>query len=305
MTTYKNLDADQGLFFEHELENIKKKTYEIQYPQIMARTVFPAAAELSHPGSQSVTYEMYDQVGAAKLLHSYAEDIPQVEVKGNRYTRQVYAGSLSHSYSVDDIDAASMSGKPMSSMKAAAVRRGLLQLESNLAFYGDPATDIPSFINNPTFNAEDATAQWENATAEQIIDDMISMQESIVDNSNGVEIPDTLILPTKQYSRLKTMPRSTTSDTSVLDYFVQQSPYITTVMPVHELKDSLDTAVNGSKDCAIMYTRSPDKLWLEVVKDVTFLPAQEHGLMLKVPAYNKTAGVIVPFPKAICVLSGI
>ena len=301
---YKNLDAAQGIYMETELESMKSKAYQVEYPELMARQVFPAAQEVSHPGSQSVSYEMYDQVGMAKILHSYAQDLPAIEVEGSKYVRQVYTGAVSHSYSVDDIDAASMAGKPMSAMKMQAARRALLQLENKLAFKGDG--DIPSFFNNSNFTSHDADQKWDSsATADDVLDDLLAAQEAMVDASNGVELPDTLLLPQKQYSLLATMPRSAQSDTTVLQFFLANSPYISTVLPVHECKGALGAAVNTSKDCAVMYKRSPEKLWLEVVKDVTFMPAQEDGLMLKIPSYFKTAGVICPYPKSVCIVKGI
>lgn len=302
--TYKNIDADAGVFFEHELEEVKSRAYEVEYPQLMARTVFPAASQLSHPGAQSVTYEMYDFVGQAKILHSYAADIPMVEVKGNRFTRQVYTEALGFNYSIDDIDAARMAGKPLNDMKAKTVRRGLLKLEDTIAFHGDSTTDIPSFLENPNVNRVVPTANWTDGTATgaDIIDDLVAMEQSIIDSSNGVEAPNTLVVCPETYARLAMTIHTDGVDKTVLQHFLDNSAYITTVLSVPNFK------VGGVKDgerYAMMYDRSPDKLWLEVVKDVTFLPAQEKALMFQVPAYMKTAGVICPFPKSVCIAQNV
>ena len=48
-------------------------------------------------------------------------------------------------------------------------------------------------------------------------------------------MPNTVLLPVAQYTLIASTPRSTASDTTILEYFIQNNPFITTVDWVPEL----------------------------------------------------------------------
>ena len=88
---------------------------------------------------------------------------------------------------------------------------------------------------------------------------------------------------------------NTYSDLSLLDYIVQKFPFIEQVVSCHELKGSGPSG----KDCAMMYRKDPEKLTMEIPQDVEFLPEQVDGLMFKVPAHARTAGVVIYCPLSV------
>lgn len=309
--TFINLDADEGIFFEKELEQLKSRTYDVQYPMLLARQLFPLDST-TDTGAATVTYQTWDHVGMAKLIHSYATDLPNVEVTAKETTRKIYGEGIAFGYSIQDIRAARMAGKPLEQRKADAARRQLLQLENSLAFDGDAATDIPSFITNTNFNqvtpvdGAGGFTTWSSKTPDEIIADVTLMTTAIRDISNGVEAPNTLLLPEAQYTLISTTPRSSTSDTTILNFILGSNAWVQTVLPVYNLKDKAPSnAAYDSEDVACLYDRSPEKLWLETPQDVEMFAAQEKGLMFEVPAHMRTAGVIVAYPKSIATLYGI
>jgi hypothetical protein len=38
---YTNLDSEAGYFFERELEQVKAESYDVLYPDLLARDIFP------------------------------------------------------------------------------------------------------------------------------------------------------------------------------------------------------------------------------------------------------------------------
>ena len=305
------LDAEEGIFFSRELEQIKSKAYEVQYPELLARRLFPLDST-TDTGAATVTYQSWDHVGMAKLIHSYADDLPNVELTAKETTRKIFGEGISFNYSIQEIRNARFAGKPLEQRKANAARRQLLQLENSIAFLGDATVGIPGFINNANVNSvtiadgAGGTTDWASKTPDEIIADITNMTSTIRDVSNGVESPNTLLLPEAQFTLISTTPRSSTSDTTILNFILGSNAWIRDIIPCYDLKGAAPVSASyDSTDCMILYDRNPDKLWLEVPQDVEMLPAQEHGLSFKTPVHARTAGVIIAYPLSVAQGNGI
>jgi len=308
VTEFKALDANETIFFAKELEYLKARTYDILYPELMARRLFPLDSS-ADTGAKTITYQTWDHVGMAKLIHNYAEDLPNIELNATESTRLIYSSGVAFGYSLQDIRSAAYAGKPLEQRKANAARRQMLYLENQLAFNGDATTQIPPFINNSqtikvtlSNGATGGSTTWATKTPDEIIKDINAMCSAIRTTTNGVETPNTLLLPEKQYTQIATTPRSTTSDATILGFVLSSNPFIREVIPVYNLSAA---ATNGTSDVAILYDRNPDKLTLEVPQDVEFLPVQEEGFMFNTPVHARTAGVIIYYPKSIAQADGI
>lgn len=309
--TFVNMDANESMFFAEELEHVKSRSYDVQYPELLCRKLFPISNEVDS-GAESMAYETYDHLGEAKLIHSYANDLPSVEVSGKKTVRQIYSSGISFGYSIQDVRNAKMAGKPLSQRKANACRRQMLVLENKIAFHGDTASDIPGFINNASVTAvtladgTGGTTDWDSKTADEIIADISNITNSIVDSTNGVEMPDTLLVPIAQYGKLAETARSTGSDTTILKFVLDTNPYLTSIIPVYELKGAAPSSASyDSTDCMIAYKRDPGKLTLEIPQDVEFLNPQEKALYYSVPVHARVAGVVIYYPKSIAQANGI
>ena len=306
-----NIDADEGIFFEKELESLKSQSYDVLYPELMARMLFPVDST-SNPGASTVAYQTWDHTGKAKIVANYADDFPTIEVNAKETIRKIYSEGISFGYSIQDIRAAQLAGKALEVRKMNAARRQLLQLENTLAFDGDADTDIPGIINNADINSvtpvdgAGGTTNWSTKTPDEILNDVQLMTSAIRDISNGVESPNTLILPEAQYTLISTTPRSTTSDTTILEFLLKSNAWVSQVIPVYNLKDKAPVAAGyDSEDLAILYDRNPEKLWLETPQDVEFFAPQEKNLMFEIPGHMRTAGVVIAYPKSLCQLNGI
>lgn len=104
-----NLDAEAGIFFENELEHMKARSYDVLYPDLLARRLFPVDSS-ADSGDETISFETWDNVGMAKLLHTYAMDLPNVELTASKTTRQIYGMGVAFGYSLQDIRAARKSG---------------------------------------------------------------------------------------------------------------------------------------------------------------------------------------------------
>lgn len=317
MRNFVNLDSNESIFFLRELEFLKSKSYDQLYPQLLARRLFPLDSS-ADTGASTISYESFDHAGAAGLIHHYANDLPNLEVKGKLITRQVYGEGISFGFSLQDIRASAFAGKSLEDKKAIAARRQMLSLENKIAFHGNdatlgvPGTDIPGFLNlaNGTSvtiaDGAGGKTTWATKTPDEIIADVGNMTTTIRDTTNGVEGGNTMLIPETPYGLISTTPRSSTSDTTILEFILKSNAWIREIIPVFNLKDAAPASGSyDSEDMIIVYDRSPDKLTLEVPQDIEFMNPEERALYFSVAVHARTAGVIVYYPKSVAQGNGI
>lgn len=299
------LDSNESIFFARELEHIKSKTYDVQFPELTAVKVIPVSNEVN-PGAESITYGQYEPTGYAKIISNYADDLPRADVAGKEFTAKVKSVGVSYGYSVQDIRAARMAGKPLEQRKATAARRANDQSVNKIAYFGDSKHGLQGLLTHPNIpeyilpaDGAGGSMKFKDKTPDQVLRDLNGMVGQMIATTGGVEIPDTLLLPFDVYADLSTR-RITDTNTTILKFFIEQSPYIKTVMPIPELK-----AAVSNKDVAIIYRRSPEKLTLEIPQVFEQFPPETKGLEYVVPCHSRCAGVIIYYPLSLSKAVGI
>jgi hypothetical protein len=304
---FQNLDSDESIFFERELEALKSKTYDIKYPELKARTLIPVSFEAG-PGAETISYEQYSQVGMAKLIANYADDLPRADVGAKKFSSPVKSVAMSYGWNLQEVRAAAMAGKPLVTRKAGAAKRGHMAMENSIAWFGDSASGLPGFLSNANVSTvvipadgTGASALWSTKTPDQIIRDINLMTRTVHTVSKGVEFANTLLLPLEQFNLLFDTPRSSTSDTSIGKWVLDNNPHLDTIDWLEELNG---TGPSGADQMAV-YNRNPEKLTLEIPQDFEQLPVQERGLEFLVPTHHRVGGVIMYYPLSVAKASGI
>lgn len=300
-------DSNESLFLQRQLDFIKTQTYDIKYAELKARKLIPVSSE-ADPGAEKIFYRSYDQTGLAKVIANYADDLPRADVKGQEFFAAVKTLGASYGYNLQEMRAAVYGNVPLEQRRANAARRSIAQLENSISFFGDAATGLQGLLTNPNIPSvtipADGTGSsklWSTKTPDQIIRDLNLIANSIPSVSLGVEIPDTLLLPISQYNYIASTARSANSDTTILNYFLQNNPYIKQVEWVNELKG----AGPSSTDMIFAYRRSPEVLTMEVPSDFEQLELQIVNLEYKVPCIERFAGVLIYYPLALAFGTGI
>ena len=301
-------DAAESIFFAKELESVKAKTYDVKYPVLKARTLFPVSMEAG-AGAETITYEQYDEVGMAKIIASYADDLPRADVKGKQFTSPIKSLGASYGYNFQEIRAAKMAGKPLTQRKASAAKKAILFKENDIAFKGDATTGLQGFLTHPNIplvtiaaDGTGALTTFASKTPAQILRDLHKIVNSVPENTFEIEYADTLLMPLTQYNYIKTTPWSQTgTPESILEVFLKQSDTIKNVVPVYQLKG----AGAGATDRMAVYRRDSEVLTLEIPQDFEQFPEQERNLEAVVPCHSRTGGVIVYYPMACAFVDGI
>lgn len=300
------LDANEQIFFARQLEHIKSKTYDVQYPELKARTFFPVSFEAG-PGATAIVYRQYDSVGMAKIIANYARDLPRASIKGQEFTSPVKSLGASYGYSIQDIRSAAKAGLNLQQREANAAKRAIMQTENSIAWNGDTATNLPGFLSNPNLPSAAVTADgtgastlWVNKTPDQIIRDVSDAIALVNEQSNGVEMANTVIIAHNRWSTL-TKTRIPDTTMTILEFLKANNPEIT----MWDWAVELNTAGVGSTAAVVAYNRSPDKLTLEIPSDFEQFPEQAVGLEYEVPCHERIGGVIMYYPLAANLVYGI
>lgn len=314
-----NLDANETAFFARELEHIKARSYDKLYPEYKATRLIPVETDAGS-GADSITYRQFDNVGVMKIIANYADDLPRSDVFGKEFTTPIRSLGGSYGYNIQEIRAASMAGRPLQQRKANSARQSYEQKTNRIAWFARDTDPEYAGLNGLIY-AKNVTVStvatgsssghklWKDKTPDEILKDMNDIVDNMIDLTLGVEVPDVLLLPIKNYTLISSTPRSSTSDTTILEYFLRNKPMIASVEWVNELKDvsPLPSNVNGNDTGSLMicYRRSTDKLGLQLPQMYEQFPAQERNLEFVIPTHARNGGVIVYYPLSISIVEGI
>lgn len=302
-----NLDANESLFFARELEHIKTKNYEKQFPELTATKNIPVSNE-ADPGAEVITCYMYEPTGMAKIISNYSDDLPRADSKGKPYSANVKGIGNSYGYSIQDIRAAKKAGKPLEQRKANAARQANDQTVNKIAYFGDDEHGLVGLFTHPNVtvytlpaDGTESSTKFESKTGKQIICDLNAITNKVVSLTKGVEKPDTMLMPHGTYSYLTSTPWSDNSDTTILKYFLDNNPYIKQVIPTPECEG----AGTSGADLLFVYRKDPDKLTLEIPQGFEQFAPQPKNLEYVIPCHSRCAGVIFHFPLSAIKASGI
>ena len=309
-------DAETGtMFFQRELEHIKGNTYDVVMAPLRAFDLIPTDSTAGQ-GAESITYQQYDMTGMAKIIADYGDDLPRSDVKGKEFTARVKSVGNSYGYSLQEIRAAQMAGKPLQQRKANAATRAQREEWNRIAFYGDAEHGLQGWLSNPNIpsdavenDGDGDSTNWDDKTPEQILRDMNDLVNGVVELTNGAEQPDTLLLPIAKYTKIVSTRADSGTDTTIADYFLQNNPFINSLEWSNEITAD-QRAANMAEDpftgeIMIAYRRDPDAITLEMPQMFEQLPVQERGLEFVVPCHSRIAGVLIYYPLSMAIGEGI
>lgn len=304
--TYANLDADESVFFSRQLEYVKTKTYDRQFPELLARSLFPVNNEIPR-GAKKVSYKVYSRVGLASIVSNYTTDLPRIDLVADEFEGDLKLLGASYGYSLEEVWASQQFGTALETRKAAATKQAILSLEDDIAVSGDSDHNLIGLLSHPNVpdvaipaNGSGSSSLWSTKTADQIIADINSLVTQIVSTTKGVEQPNTLLLSTTPYMIASSL-RVGDSGKTVLDFVKSTSPYIKDII----LWAKLDGKGSGGTDVMVAYNRNPDKLELMVAQDFEQLEADKKGLAWDIDCVAKTGGLSIYYPLSVAKADGI
>ncbi len=305
------MDEAASIFLARELSQVRRKVLEVPKAPLNAFRVFPVQTEVS-PGAETAYQRIYDDVGIAKIISDYADDLPRVDVVADEVPVKVKDIGAAYGYTVNDVRHAQFSGQSLTTRKAMAVRRAIDQKLNRLAWVGDDKHKIIGFLNNPNIteyilpadgneNGGVNSTQFGHKIVTQVIDNMNAFLRAIGDATNDVEEPDTVLLPPSVYDMLATTARSTHSDLTLLEFLQKTHTEIRRWMKVGELENA------GASGEAVMFAGKfePDYIQFEIPLRFEQLPVERRNLEFIVNCLCRAIGVTVTYPNVFVKAVGV
>jgi hypothetical protein len=303
-------DAAYTAALEQQLEYVKAQTYDIKYPELRARQLIPLDTS-ADPGAETVAYLQWDEIGIAKVIANYADDLPMVTALVQKFFQGVEGIGQAYDYSIQDLRRSAMSGSQLEMHKARAARHGVELRIDDIAAVGYAAGRMKGFVNHPNISIAAATsdgtsARWVGGrdTPKAPADIEKDMHDSVVTIWNATKeifAPDTLVLPTTEYGHISTTALGPYGDMTILKRFTTNSS-VKNVTSWHKLATA-DAAGTGPR--MVTYKRSPEVLELVIPQEFEQLPPQAHNLAFVVPCHARCGGVVVRYPLAMLYTDGI
>lgn len=306
------LDATDLVFFKRQLEVIKRTQYNEKNRMLQAASLIPVDSEVRGEGIESITYRSYSRAGVAAFFGDYGGSIPRVDVFGEEKSVKPKRFGAAFGYSIFEIKKAARGNVSLKMMKADAAYRAMAEKLDNILWNGAPKQGIQGFLDYPgiqeysvalgaTGGTDAEKKLWSNKTPSEIYADMRAMIKIPLINTNEIERPNTLLLPTEQCELIKDIQFSTGSDLTIMEYFKRNNPGVE-VVSVSYLKDKGD----GGTARMVAYVKDADHLTQEFPVPFKQEPEfQEDEFNYRVSVWAEHAGVIVYYPSSVIFGDGI
>lgn len=300
------MDASTTVFFERELESMRKNSYDVKKIPLKSRTAIPVNFQ-DHEGAQVISYRQYDTFGMAKIISNYADDLPIVDVSGKEFFSPVKTLGVAFMYSVQEVRAAAKSKLPLTQKRSEAARRAVAEAENRYAIIGDPSTGLPGLLTNPNIPRVGVAAngsgetQWENKTAQEILADLSACINTPSNLTGGTESAKDLLISNRKYNFMKNAYTDDRGEYSVLAVFKKNNPEIRQIIPMSEL----DGAGYNGTDVMVAYDRDIRNLEMAIPMEYLVHAPQQNNLAYKVPVEENFGGVIVFYPFSLCISEGL
>lgn len=305
-----------SVFFARELDHIKAQSYDVEYPELTALSLFPVSSE-ADPGAETITYYTYDKSGLAKVIDNYSTDLPRADVNGKPSIAVVKSIGDSYGYSAQEMRASRLAGKSLDVRKAESARYQIDNLTNKIAWMGDEESGLMGVLstgqNIPLFTitagADSGKTTWLEKSADEILYDVNGMQKQVAKLTKNVERPDTLCVPSDVFMDMSTRRIPDTS-TTVKSFLLEHAPYLKNVVSASELdSDSVETnpyaKATGGQGVAFLFSNDIRKLSLENPMPFYQYPLQVRNLETVIPCEARTAGVIVYYPLSALIAVGV
>lgn len=311
-TLQQNFDANEALFLERELTQLRLKLFEVQFTPTMARTFAPKATDIA-PSAETYSYKVYEPIGKAKLIAYKGGDIPRVDVIAKEVLGKVHPIGASYGWTINELREAARLQLALPEVKARTaadvIERGI---DTILAFGSlpdetgaYPDVGLLGLINNALVEAigimagkywvlADGTVNPTPLSPAVILEDLGQLASTVSTFSSNVWNVNTILLPTAHYNYIQQTPFSSLTGETILTVFKRNNPQITQIAPWYKL----NAAGAGGLPRAIAYQKDSAILESIVPQEFEVMPPEVRGFEFLNNCHARCGGVKIYQPLA-------
>lgn len=287
---------------------IAAETYGLEREALDATKFIPAQSGVS-PWLTSWAYKVVSEVGMAKFIADYADDLPPVSRLMTLKSIGIKTIGDAYSYSEFELQQWLTAGIDVSRDDAETARRKIDEKVDEVLLTGDTDEGVTGLFNNEnvTVVASEAGAAGTTPLKTKTVDEIVATIQSWIDAAykmnKGTVILDTVILPHSAFSYLATKRVSDYDGTTILNYlktlFAAQG-----IVNWYESR-KLDGIGSDGGDRAVFYKKSASILAYVLPVPFRQKEAQQHSLHYMVPCYARIGGTVIKNLKGVIYADGI
>ncbi|HVJ89398.1 MAG TPA: major capsid family protein [Labilithrix sp.] len=301
-----HFDANETLFLEREVTQLRAKIFEVQFPELKARRFAPKATDIA-ASADTYAFKVLKPVGKADLISYKSTDIPRVDIEAAEVLGKVYPIGASFGWDINELRESVRLNVPLSQLKARVARESIERsIDFVLAFGAPPdatgaypTTGMNGLINNPYVTSQGITPGlfWDIAgtpkAADLILKDLSTAISEIRQESSDTFNANTLILPPAHYDYIQQTPFSTFTGKSILSVLLENNPGL-----MVDRWHFLTTAGAGGGPRALVYQNDPTILEAVVPQEFEVMPPEVKGFEFLNNCHARCGGVKVYQPSA-------
>lgn len=299
-----HFDANDALFLERELTQLRAKMFEVAFPLPIARTLAPKATDIA-PSAETYAYKVFEPVGAAKFINYKSNDIPRVDTVAREVLGRVRPIGAAYAWTINELREAARLGLQLSDMKAKTARDFIERGIDHVLAFGSipdetgalPDVGLTGLVNNALVVALTVLSGgwWLNPTPldpDVVLADLSKLASEVSNFSDGQWNANTILLPVRHYTYIEQTPFSTLSGDSILTVFKRNNPGISMIQPWYKL----NTAGSGGAPRAIAYQRDSTVLESVIPQEFEALPPEVQAFEFVVNCHARCGGVKIYQP---------
>lgn len=289
--------AGAGVFFQRQLEHILPEILEEPLPPMNGFTLFPVSGELP-AGIETWVSRHSSSSGRAKLIGVDGDDVPTVDFDLGETRHKVAHYAIGAKWTVHEMLSAMYAGTSIDSERLKIARDVAMRTMHDKLWLGDEKVGddgLYGVFRHPLIPRTTLANGLDGVAADTCIATLNSLANAHAQRTKGRQVGKNLVMamPLDDYSYIASTPRSATSDTTILQYFLRNSPYVREVVGIFECSAEYHGEAAGR---IVLFEQDPGKVRFMTGGAPMQLPPEARNFSIQVNMSVSTGGLYVPFP---------
>ena len=291
-------DSAQGGFgyhFAEELNQIIAESMQMHYAPLGLFNHFIIETDLEE-GAETYTYEMVGHKGEAREISDFTTSASNADATRSRQSYNTDVLGAEFDYSIQDIAAARLSGKPLEKDKADAARRAHDKKHNRLGFYGNghvkglfTLPEIPVASISVAINATSSPQAIYTALADFI--NSVSARTLQAERATRLCMPDAFV------RHIASTNLGNGTDTTIYKYLLASVPGLKEIVSVDELAADPSDPYNTLTKDHILADNPEERSIRYKMRPFRALPVQPQMYSFMVPTISISGGMYSPHPR--------
>jgi hypothetical protein len=296
------LDANEGLVFSRQLQQVSAVVNRHEYPALKAREFIPPQPDGKDPLATTYNYHDMENVGAVKAGSQRNNSAPLVNLHMSENESRIRDVTAGYEYTEQEVKRAARAGISLSPEKGLACREVIETEINNVLLLGDGSLNIPGLLDGnqgiataAVPNGAGGNPQWNTKTPAEILADVEAILTTAFAAAQGKVAAYKLAMPPTEYGILSTTRLDATLETTILAYMVAKLPLLAGVTWIPELATS-GAGTTGEMVLAPAGAGAASAFHAIIPEEYTEAPPYVRHWSTEIAAAARTGGCVVRKP---------